>query len=111
MQYILNRVRHIFAVEIIGIDILRQSTNGKNGAKEALFGWYVDNQNEKIESEMTIVILLSDTASAMQIAGLKEFDYDRVGCAACFQSKLWHRSAFAAEHTTKLSLFCKKIHY
>ena len=56
--------------------------------------------------ERTIVILLSDTHSSMQVKGFKEYAYDGQGSAVMFDSGAVHRG-HAAAGTVKVALFLK----
>ena len=90
------------------IDILRQSSSGKNGAKEAIFPWHVDSKNDRLDNRISVIFLLSSTNSSMQMGPedkpYLEFKYKKQGCGVMFYSKFIHRSCYADEHT-EMSLF------
>jgi hypothetical protein len=75
---------------------------------QACFNWHCDNEVEGSEDVLrTIVILLSDTASGMQVKGFAEYAYDGQGSAALFDSGAVHRSGHADPGTVKVALFLK----
>ena len=54
---------------------------------QARFDWHRDNEVKDSEDvERTIVILLSDTQSSMQVEGFEEYAYDGQGSAVLFDS-------------------------
>ena len=72
------------------------------------FHWHRDNEVEGSEDvERTIVILLSDTQSSMQVKGFKEYAFDGQGSAVMFDSNAVHRSGHAAAGTVKLAIFLR----
>jgi hypothetical protein len=75
---------------------------------QARFKWHRDNEVEGSEDvERTIVILLSDTRSSMQVKGFKEYAYDGQGSAVMFDSGEVHRSGHASAGTVKVALFLR----
>ena len=76
---------------------------------QACFNWHCDNGVEGSEDVLrTIVILLSDTASSMQMKGFSEYAYDGQGSAALFDSGAVHRSGNATAGTVKIALFLRR---
>ena len=57
----------------------------------------------------TMVVLLSDTASSMQVQDEPEFAYSGVGAAALFDSDRIHRSGQASAGTLKIALMLKPM--
>ena len=75
---------------------------------QACFNWHCDNGVEGSEDVLrTIVILLSDTASSMQVKGFAEYAYDGQGSAVLFDSGAVHRSGNATAGTVKIALFLR----
>ena len=58
---------NITALSVFNVEILRQSSNRKYGSKKTMFGWYIKNEEKKSQAEFTVIILLSNTKSTMQI--------------------------------------------
>jgi len=92
-------------MDIIWIDILRQSSSGYNGGKEALFTWHQDNESNRPNVKLTVIFLLTATSSSMQVCGSDEVYYTGQGCGVGFVSELFHRSGFAEEGTMKIAFF------
>ena len=75
---------------------------------QARFHWHRDNEVEGSEDVMrTLVILLSDTVSSMQVDGYEEYTYTGQGSAVLFDSGALHRSGHAATGTVKVALFLR----
>jgi len=75
---------------------------------QARFRWHRDNKVKGSEDvECTIVILLSDTRSSMQVEGFEEYAYDGQGSAVLFDSGAVHRSGHAAAGTVKIAIFLR----
>ena len=87
------------------IDILRQSSNGKHGGRESLFGVHLDNMEERKQVVLSVIVQLNKVESAMQIVGGKEFKYTKQGQGVMFLSELWHESLYAHEGTVKIAFF------
>ena len=65
LKELFHKIQRDFNLNIIKFHLLRQSTNGKNGAKEALFEWHKDNENEELEAFITIIVSLAGTKTSM----------------------------------------------
>ena len=100
-----NIVTEYSGMEIGKIDILRQSSTGIGGGKEALFKWHRDNDGDRTDIRMTVIFSLNETKSSMEVLGFKEFHYDKPGSGIAFPSNYWHRSVQAEAGTIKLALF------
>ena len=88
------------------IDILRQSSTGEFGGREALFGLHQDRiPGERKNIILSVIFTLSNTMSSMKVVGDVEFHYDLVGKGIMFFSELWHESIHASEGTLKMALF------
>ncbi len=87
------------------IDILRQSSNGKRGGRESLFGIHQDNMAERDKVVLSVIVQLNKVESSMKIVGGKEFKYTKEGQGVMFLSELWHESLHANEGTVKIALF------
>lgn len=106
LQPFLDAVRSFNAdMDIIWIDILRQSSSGANGGKEALFTWHQDNESNRPNVKLTVIFLLTATSSSMQVCGSDEVYYTGQGSGVGFASELYHRSGFAEEGTMKIAFF------
>ena len=93
------------SMEIAFIDILRQSSTGQFGGKESLFNWHRDNDGDRTKVRQTIIFLLTDTDTSMQVLGYDEMHYNGAGCGVAFVSNMWHRSMNAAPGTMKIAFF------
>ncbi len=88
------------------IDILRQSSSGELGGREALFRLHKDKvPGEQKNIILSVIFTLSNTMSMMKVVGDEEFEYDLVGKGIMFFSELWHESIYASESTLKMALF------
>ena len=87
------------------IDILRQSSNGKHGGRESLFGVHCDNMEERKQVVLSVIVQLNKVESAMQILGGQKFTYSKKGQGVMFLSELWHESLYAHEGTVKMAFF------
>ena len=101
-------------MDISFVDVLRQSSDGMYGSKEALFDWHKDNDSpERSKVTRTVIFLLSDTKSSMQVCGFDEVHYKGQGSGIGFMADMWHRSGFAEPGTMKIAFFltgkCKVI--
>ena len=94
---------------VFAFHILRQSETGDQGAKETIFGYHIDKQNEMSRAYLSVIINLKDTNSSMRVAGYNEYCYGGIGSAAVFYSDLWHRTCKAELGTMKVALFCEKV--
>mgnify|MGYP003334252582 CR=1 FL=1 len=94
---------------VFAFHILRQSETGNQGAKEAVFGYHIDQQDDLKKAYLSVIINLKDTNSSMRVAGYKEYCYGGIGSAAVFYSDLWHQTCKAEPGTMKVSLFCEKV--
>ena len=85
------------------VHVLQQSS------AQACFNWHTDTATEGYERvRKTVVVLLSDTHSSMQIQGEPEFYYYGAGSAAMFDSAIVHRSGAASPGTVKIALMMKR---
>ena len=96
---------NITTLKVSNVEILRQTSTGKFGSKETLFGWHKDNEDRKTQAKLTVIILLSPTGSLMQIMTKSKLAYARQGTALAFPSGLFHRLVQADERTMRLCLF------
>ena len=89
--------------EVAFAHVLQQSS------PQACFGWHTDTATEGYEDvRKTLVVLLSDTESSMQIEGRSQpFVYSGVGCAALFDSDCMHCSGPASHGTIKVALMLR----
>ena len=74
-----------------------------------MFGWHIDNEELKIQAKVTVIILLSDTTSSMQIMTKSNCDYKGQGNVIVFPSCLYHRSIQSEKKIMKLCFFLKDI--
>ena len=82
----------------------------QQSSAQACFNWHTDTQTEGYDAvRKTMVVLLSDTTSSMQIQGEPEFAYSGVGAAALFDSDRVHRSGQASAGTLKIALMLKPM--
>ena len=82
----------------------------QQSSAQACFNWHTDTQTEGYDAVCkTMVVLLSDTASSMQVQGEPEFAYSGVGAAALFDSDRIHRSGQASAGTLKIALMLKPM--
>ena len=81
---LITYIENTYDLVITSSTLLRQSTSGIEGAKEAIFGWHQDNDEKQLNTYMTFIILLNDKATSMQVKGYKMLQYDGKGCCACF---------------------------
>ena len=84
MRNIITYIEMTYGLEVTSSTLLRQSTSGIEGAKEAIFGWHQDNDEKKLNTYMTCIILLNDKVTSMQVKGYKMFQHNGKGCCACF---------------------------
>ena len=90
--------------QVAFVHVLQQSS------AQACFNWHTDTETEGYGAVCkTMVVLLSDTASSMQIQGEPEFAYSGVGAAALFDSDRIHRSGQASAGTLKIALMLKPM--
>jgi len=91
-------------MQVAYVHVLQQSS------AQACFNWHTDTETEGYGAvRKTMVVLLSDTASSMQIQGEPEFAYSGVGAAALFDSDRIHRSGQASAGTLKIALMLKPM--
>ena len=91
-------------MQVAFVHVLQQSS------AQACFNWHTDTQTEGYDAVCkTMVVLLSDTASSMQVQGEPEFAYSGVGAAALFDSDRIHRSGQASAGTLKIALMLKPM--
>ena len=91
-------------MQVAFIHVLQQSS------AQACFNWHTDTQTEGYSAvRKTMVVLLTDTTSSMQIEGEPEFVYPGVGAAALFDSDRIHRSGQASAGTLKVALMLKPM--
>ena len=91
-------------MQVAFVHVLQQSS------AQACFNWHTDTQTEGYDAvRKTMVVLLSDTASSMQVQGEPEFAYYGVGAAALFDSDRIHRSGQASAGTLKIALMLKPM--
>ena len=91
-------------MQVAFVHVLQQSS------AQACFNWHTDTQTEGYDAVCkTMVVLLSDTASSMQVQGEPEFAYYGVGAAALFDSDRIHRSGQASAGTLKIALMLKPM--
>ena len=100
-----NMAREYACMDIAFIDILRQSSTGEQGGKESLFDWHRDNDGDRAKVRLTIIFLLTNTKTSMQVCGFDEMHYGEQGSGVAFMSKMWHRSCFAEAGTMKIAFF------
>ena len=82
----------------------------QQSSAQACFNWHTDTQTEGYDAvRKTMVVLLTDTMSSMQIQGEPEFAYSGVGAAALFDSDRVHRSGQASAGTLKVALMLKPM--
>jgi hypothetical protein len=85
------------------VHVLQQSS------AQACFNWHTDTATKGYEHVVkTLVVLLSNTRSSMQVQGESEFFYEGAGAAALFPSAAVHRSGVATPGTLKIVLMLKK---
>jgi hypothetical protein len=91
-------------MQVAFVHVLQQSS------AQACFNWHTDTQTEGYDAvRKTMVVLLTDTMSSMQIQGEPEFAYCGVGAAALFDSDRVHRSGQASAGTLKIALMLKPM--
>ena len=91
-------------MQVAFVHVLQQSS------AQACFNWHTDTQTEGYDAvRKTMVVLLTDTMSSMQIQGEPEFAYSGVGAAALFDSDRVHRSGQASVGTLKVALMLKPM--
>ena len=91
-------------MEVAFVHVLQQSSG------QACFNWHTDTETEGYGAVCkTMVVLLSDTKSSMQVQGEPEFVYSGVGAAALFDSDRIHRSGQASAGTLKIALMLKPM--
>ena len=85
------------------VHVLQQSS------AQACFQWHTDTETGGYERvRYTVVVLLSNTRSSMQIQGEPEFFYEGAGASARFPSAEVHRSGAATPGTIKIALMMKR---
>ena len=91
-------------MQVAYVHVLQQSS------AQACFNWHTDTETEGYGAvRKTMVVLLSDTASSMQVQDEPEFVYSGVGAAALFDSDRIHRSGQASAGTLKIALMLKPM--
>ena len=91
-------------MQVAFVHVLQQSS------AQACFSWHTDTATKDYEDvRKTVVVLLSDTSSSMQIQDEPEFTYSGVGSAALFDSDRVHRSGAASAGTLKIALMLKPM--
>jgi hypothetical protein len=91
-------------MQVAFVHVLQQSS------AQACFNWHTDTETEGYGAvRKTMVVLLSDTASSMQVRDEPEFVYSGVGAAALFDSDRIHRSGQASAGTLKIALMLKPM--
>ncbi|KAL3912289.1 MAG: hypothetical protein SGPRY_008385 [Prymnesium sp.] len=76
----------------------------RQDSQQACFAWHQDNLNNP-NTQISMVFLLSDTRSTMQVAGSEPFVYDGSGSGVIFPSEAHHRSGPASNRTLKITFF------
>ena len=92
---------NITDISVFNVEILRQSSTGSYRSKEMMFGWHIDNEEEKMQPKVIVIILLSNTTSTMKIMTKSNYNYEGQGTAIVFPSCLYHRSVHSEEKTIK----------
>ena len=72
LKGIITHAENITALKVFNMEILRQSSTGSYGSQQTLFGWHVDDTDRKLSAVLTVIVLLSKTASSMQIMTKEE---------------------------------------
>ena len=76
---------------------------------QATFAWHRDNETEGYERvRKTLVVLLSDTPSSMQVRCQAPFQYGRRGSGALFGADEVHRSGAASPGTVKVAVMLER---
>jgi hypothetical protein len=76
---------------------------------QATFAWHRDNETEGYgRVRKTLVVLLSDTLSSMQVKGKAPFQYGRRGSGALFGADEVHRSGAASPGTVKVAVMLER---
>ena len=52
--------------------------------KKTMFGWYLDNEEKKLQPKLTVIILFSNTKSKMQILTKDRINYKGQGTTIIF---------------------------
>jgi len=91
-------------MQVAFVHVLQQSS------AQACFNWHTDTETEGYGAvRKTMIVLLSDTKSSMQIQDEPEFAYSGVGTGALFDSDRVHRSGQASSGTLKIALMLKPM--
>ena len=72
-----------------------------------MFGWHLDNEDEKVNAKLSVVILLSNTKSFMQILIKHVLEYNGQGTAIIFLSCFFFTSHHAGGDMMKLCFVLK----
>ena len=90
-------------MEIAFVHVLQQSS------AQACFSWHKDTDTQGYERvRKTLVVMLSESRSSMQVMHEPIFVYEGAGSAALFDSDLVHRSGEASPGTIKIAVMLKK---
>ena len=73
IRKLVDKVQRVINFKVIAFHKLRQCDMGKQGAQEAIFGWYIDKQYELSMAYLSVIINLKDMKSSIQVAGFKEY--------------------------------------
>lgn len=92
-------------LELYSVDVLRQSSSGNDGALESLFEWHQDNEGNRRIVSHTVVVLLTPTATSMQMKGFDRCEYAGAGSGVAFMADDVHCSLLAGDGTIKIALF------
>ena len=103
----INHTENISTLSVFNVEILRQSSTGKYGLNETMFGWHIYNEERKVQVKVAAIILLSDTTSSIQIMTKSNYKYSAQGTDIAFPSYLYHRSVQLEEKTMNLCFFLK----
>ena len=106
-NYILEMVEKTTGMEVMLTDLLRQSSNNEEGTREAMFKPHIDNDDDRPNSILTAICLLTDTKTSMKVFGKQTFEYKVMGQTAIFPSALFHETVFAEASTMKLAMFLR----
>ena len=85
-----------------------QSSNGQHRSKEILSGLHQENEDKNQCAKMSIITLLSNTNSSMQILTKQIITHNVQGTIIVFPSCLYHESHYTDKKTMKLCSFLRE---
>ena len=105
-KYLKNKAEHETSNKVAIVDILRQSSKGLKGTRQALFNYHIDSKLDRRNIRVSVIFLLTHTQSSMQMGPddhpHKVYEYKKRGKEVVFNSRFRHQSVYAQNGTIKI---------